>query len=269
MLAVSYAPAQQAEATVTNLRGTDRLTTELRDQFSFAATQPFAEVALLGYNDEVTTPAETLWLGGGTLTYPSSAVQLKVSSTSANDTSAGSGARTIFIDGLGADYVPLRETVTLNGTTAATTSGSFLRVNSVRVKTSGDLGVAAGTIWLGTGTVTAGVPAVKHATVRAGDTQAYLGSFTTPAGSMAYLLETSFTQWGSPGASTASIWVDPDGESASTLWSGPLSGVAQAFRVNVSDLEVSEKTDIQLRAVNLRGNTAETIGRLSFLLVYE
>ena len=48
-----------------------------------------------GINGAVGTSVETVWAEGGTYVYPAAATVMKISSSSADDTSAGTGARTI------------------------------------------------------------------------------------------------------------------------------------------------------------------------------
>lgn len=87
---------------------------------------------------------------GTTYTEPTAAAQREVVSSNANDTSAGTGARTlriIYYDGSGAG--PLTTDVTLNGTTAVATSVSDIRfVEYMHLLTVGSNGTNAGTITL-------------------------------------------------------------------------------------------------------------------------
>jgi len=83
-------------------------------------------------------------------TEPASAAQRSMSSSSASDTSAGTGARTVritYYDNTGAG--PLTETVTLNGTTAVNTVATNIRfIEKMEVVTAGSGGVNAGTVSL-------------------------------------------------------------------------------------------------------------------------
>ena len=101
-----------------------------------------------GFNSAVGTSAETMWTAGATYTYPSTATALTVVSSSTDDdgSPAGTGARTVTIIGLDADYLEVSETVTMNGTTNVTTTQTFLRVNEAYVATCGNTGSNVGTI---------------------------------------------------------------------------------------------------------------------------
>lgn len=62
------------------------------------------------------------------LTYqtPTTATALEILSSDANDTAAGTGARTVTVEGLDGSGNPLTETVSMNGTAAVALSNSFL-----------------------------------------------------------------------------------------------------------------------------------------------
>jgi len=83
-------------------------------------------------------------------------------STADNGLTSGTGARTVEISGLDAQYRFQTETVILNGQTAVSTTKSFLRVFAAQVLSAGTGGKNAGAIVVyktGTGgVITAGVP---------------------------------------------------------------------------------------------------------------
>lgn len=94
------------------------------------------------------------------ITFLPSAITLGIASTSANDSSAGTGARTVLISGLNSNYDEISEIITLNGQTEVNTTQLFLRVNDAIVKTTGATTWNEGTIYIGgsDNTFTAGVP---------------------------------------------------------------------------------------------------------------
>jgi hypothetical protein len=91
---------------------------------------------------------DDIWEGGGAYPLQSSATKLEILSASANDTAAGTGARTFTISGLDANLVPFSETVTMNGVTPVQTVNSYLRVNGLTIASSGSGGVNAGDVTL-------------------------------------------------------------------------------------------------------------------------
>ena len=101
-----------------------------------------------GFNSDVdrrSTP-EAVWDKGGSYTFPSSAGQITVASSSNIDSSSGSGGRTLYIQGLDSNYDPITETITLNGTSNVTTTQEFFRVNFAYLVTTGSSGYNAGVI---------------------------------------------------------------------------------------------------------------------------
>lgn len=100
---------------------------------------------------QVTTAATTeAIVRSTTYTQPASQAQRSVSSANANDSSAGTGARTIMIeyyDNTGAG--PFFETVTMNGTTPVNTVATNIRfVEQIKVVTVGSTGSNVGIITL-------------------------------------------------------------------------------------------------------------------------
>ena len=140
-----------------------------------------------GFNADVNGAEETIWDQGGIYSYPTSAIQIKVSSTSANDTAAGTGARTVTVAGLNENYHEAEETVSLNGQTEVLTDTTFIRVFRAFVETAGSSGTAAGNIYMGNGVVSGGVPATVYAKISLGENQTLMALWTVPAGYTGYL----------------------------------------------------------------------------------
>ena len=154
----------------------------------------YKQIYKFGQNASVGNSVETIWQQGGLYSYPPSATTMTVSSSDTNDTSAGTGARTIQILGLDGDYNEISETITMNGQTAVTTTNSFLRVNRALVLTAGSGGANAGIIYVGTGTVTSGVPANIYTTINGDGTNQSLQAFwTVPANYSAYIYQTNIS----------------------------------------------------------------------------
>ena len=148
--------------------------------------QAHSVVTIAGYNSDVDQSWEMI-TPVGNLSFPAAALQMTVSSADADDTSAGTGARTVLITGLDANYAVISETVTMNGQTAVTTTNSFLRINSMLVTTAGTSLANEGIIYIGTGTVTSGVPATIYNVIAAGFNNATSSQYTIPAGYTGYL----------------------------------------------------------------------------------
>ncbi|MEK9895019.1 MAG: hypothetical protein VW518_01150 [Burkholderiaceae bacterium] len=208
-----------------------------------------------GFNLDIDATEETIWDAGGIYSYPSAATVMKVSSSSANDTSAGTGARTVVVSGLDGDYNEIEETVSLNGQTAVNTSNSFLRVNRAYVDTAGSGATAEGDIYVGTGTVTAGVPATIYAKIVLGQNQTLMAVWTVPAGYTAFILK------GDVGTGTANVnqYVTarlvqrPFGSVFRTAAKVTLQNSNLPFNWEVP-VPFTEKTDIEARAVSSGAN---------------
>ena len=206
-----------------------------------------------GNNPTVGNSLETIWAEGGLYSYLSAATVLKVSSSSADDTSAGTGARTVQLYGLDADYNEINETVTLNGQTAVNTTKEFLRINRMIVRSAGTGGSNAGVIYAGTGTVTAGVPANVYASVNGinGSNQSLMALWTVPAGYTAYLFQydiSNGTTSNTPAVCKLILAVRPYGEvfqskDVKSLTTG--MHVEETFSI---PQKITEKSDIEVRA---------------------
>ena len=207
-----------------------------------------------GSNADINGSLETIWSHGGLYSYPAAAIQMKVSSSSADDAAAGTGARTVAVYGLDADYNEINEIVTLNGQTEVLTTKSYLRVFRAFVVTAGSGETAAGTIYVGTGTVTAGVPATVYAEIAIGDNQTTMALWTVPAGYTAYIDAGTF----SAASNNSTHYI------LGKFMFRPFGGV---FR-NAADITANsnifryeweypialpEKTDIEARAIALSG----------------
>jgi hypothetical protein len=203
-----------------------------------------------GFNADVDDSLETVWAQGGLYSYLASASVLKVSSSSTADTSAGTGARTVELSGLDANYDEVSETVTLNGQTAVNTTNEFLRINRIVVRSAGSGGQNAGVIYAGTGTVTTGVPANKYATIAIGDNQTVMALWTVPRGYTAYLLQTDITVATTQNNKYCTVHLvsRPNGEvfQIKDKFVKAESSVHQAYTI---PLKFEEKTDIEVRAI--------------------
>lgn len=208
-----------------------------------------------GNNSDIDDTSEIVWSQGGAYTYPTVAAQVKVSSSSADDAAAGTGARTIVVAGLDANYNEISETVALNGQTEVLTTNSFIRVFRAYVATAGSGGTAAGTIYVGTGTVTSGVPATVYAVIPLGENQTQMAMWTVPAGYTLYIYSGTFS------AASNNVAQYVLGQFMVRTFGGVFRNVADiTVNSNVFRYEwdipiaVPEKSDIEARAIALSGS---------------
>lgn len=153
--------------------------------------QGHSDVIVFGYNPDLDTSEESVWPNGGTVPHPTSESVLKISSGSTDDDGdpVGTGARTVYIEGVDGDFNVVSETVTLNGQTAVNTTNSYLYVNQFYVVTVGSGGKNAGIIYAGTGDVTTGVPAVIYDLIAAGYNNRTTSHYCVPAGFTGYMVK--------------------------------------------------------------------------------
>ena len=200
-------------------------------------------VNIFGVNPVVGTTYETLWDYGGLYTYPASALSLSAVSSSASDTMG------LLINGLDANYWPISEVVTLNGTTAVSTSKAFLRVNSAVILA----GENAGNI-----TITNDSTVVGYISIGKGLTQAC--NYTVPVGYSLYLYRIDLTS-GTVNPNKYIVYRNVTKTStgrtlrvAEATWQSD----QQSFDRQVP-FKVSEKTDIQFEAKSSSGDNIVSI----------
>lgn len=214
-------------------------------------------ITVFGYNGDVDTVMETIWPYGGLLAFPSVALQMKVSSDSADDASAGTGARTVYISGLDANHNVVSETVSMNGQTAVLTTNSYLHINQCYVATAGSLDSAAGSIYIGTGTVTLGIPATVYDVIQYDYNTRVTGSYTVPAGYTGYVSQGLFSSGQSSGSG-------PVTGRLMTRGTDDIRRTAAIVTINNGSadytfeypLAVPEKTTIEAQAVGAGTNNA-------------
>ena len=224
-----------------------------------------------GFNPDVDNALETVWAEGGLYGYLSAASVLKVSSSSTDDAAAGTGARTVQLYGLDADYNEINEIVTLNGQTSVNSVNSFLRINRMVIRSAGSGEINSGVVYAGTGAVTSGVPDNKYATIAVGDGQTLMALWTVPAGYTAYLFQTHVTAacTTSNKLLTATIVARPFGE---------VFQVKDKFGIQIDGGDINqiyhfpikfdEKTDIEVRAISDAGSAnAEVSAGLDIIYI--
>jgi len=146
-----------------------------------------------GFNPDINGTEETIWNQGGNYVWPTSAAVRYVSSSSTDDASGGTGANSIRIFGLDADYNLIQEDITLTGQTQKVTQNSYLRIYRAYVTLSGSTGTAQGTIYIADSGASSGVPDNAVYGNLGSSNQTLLGLYTVPAGYTLYLDDINFT----------------------------------------------------------------------------
>jgi hypothetical protein len=222
-----------------------------------------------GANADIDTGTipEDVWEGGGTYTgFPNDNCEtLTVSSASANDAAAGTGARTIRIIGLDCSYNVLSETVTLNGTSNVATTGMFRRAHTASIQSAGSAGVNAGIITVKHTTTTANV----FLSMVAGRNQTNSSGYTVPAGYTAYMkrLHISIYQGTATAGAEGLIWTRSF--EAPFRSRRPFLSIS-GDRLNdeiYGGLAFTEKSDLILRIINVTNNNTQVSAGYDLILV--
>ena len=174
-------------------------TIELSPNVEKGWRQYIAEDLLQGYNSEfkfgqnsaVGTTEEVIWDGGGNYVFLSSAETMDIVSTDADDSLGGTGAQTMIIYGLNANWIETYQVIVLDGTTIVTTDTAFLRVFRAVILTSGTSS-PIGNANEGTITVTSHTTTTLQAQIGVGNGQTLMCVYTVPAGKTAYITGISF-----------------------------------------------------------------------------
>lgn len=209
-------------------------------------------VNIYGYQALVGTTFIPVWENATAYTYPVAATQMNLAGT-AGDTA------TIVINGLDANYLPISESVVLNGATPVTTTKSYLRINSMNVS-------------VGSATNPAGVVTLKdltnttiYAQINAGVGRTQSGIYTVPAGYTFFLqrvnIYTSLN--GNNYATYQNKTIAPNGVVQLTQQAAFASSY-EARRI--MPRPILEKTDIQLMAKVNSSTGAISISQEGYLI---
>jgi hypothetical protein len=226
-----------------------------------------------GYNPDVTSggvPEDLVYSGSVYTGFPVGAPAtisetVNVFSSSANDSSAGSGARTIIIYGLDEDGYEQEETLTLNGTTAVTSVNRWYRVNRGIVLTSGSSNQAfnAGNITCRHTTTTANVFFV----LPAGNNQTKTCAYTVPLGKNAYLLKQQvYVKRSNTAIIAGSLWVRNYEASPRLILDFSASESQEYTEEPLGGVKLVPLTDFTLRVTETSA-TCAVYGHMEMILV--
>ncbi len=218
-----------------------------------------------GVNEDVDAGTEDVCDVGGTYAglpiLPTQAAEaINIVSSSANDAAAGTGVRTIRVEGLDANGKWAQETFTMNGTTPVVSTSTWKRVSRVFGLTAGSGGVNAGAITVKHNVTTANVFAV----VKAGRNQAAVAAFTVPSGKQAKI-----EKWGgqvyalsatAAGECLLQLMIRPTGANGAWRILRQLVVPAVATAKVIDDrshapIVLAELTDVKVQAVSATANS--------------
>jgi hypothetical protein len=224
----------------------------------------YRRVTALGNNPDIDTGTfpEDVWTGGGLYPWMSGSTSLEVVSDSANDTAAGTGARTVSVAGLNDGYDEVSQTITLNGLTAVAIPKTLRRINQITVITAGSGQTNAGAI-----TVRDASAGATRGIIQAGYGVSRQSQYTVPAGYTMQVTSMVFSI-NRPSASldaTIAIFI----QSSAGVYRLPLeiSVDGNTYRHDgIPGIPVSEKTDFGFRCTYASGNNIDlTAGFLAIL----
>jgi hypothetical protein len=191
----------------------------------------------------VTSEFRTPWELASNYTFPTSAAQMTLVSTSTSDT-----AVVVLIIGLDANYNIIQETQTLTGTTPITTDNTYFRINDV-------VCVAGNAV----GTITLKVGANTYAQINPGTGRDQKAVYTVPKGYCFFLQRID------------AFCTDANGGKAARFRNFIRSANGRELRVadttffenmqilRQTPFKYDEKTDIEMQLISLSGSTFGSI----------
>lgn len=220
---------------------------------------PFSK---LGYNPDVNNVEEDVWTVGGTYVFPPTARGMEVVSDSDNDTSDGTGVRTVLISYLDSTYAAKTEIVTLNGKTPVpTVAKDIIRVNCMLTLTAGSGGCAAGDIDIRD---LAESDTPIYGCINVGENRVRQSSYTVPLNCEMYVQQLTYSAIAvSAGQKTRISMKTTQNPNTGVVTPGVFYVVSeigmqdQTFTIVYSTpLKFKEKSDIRIVAVADKSNSA-------------
>lgn len=247
------------------------LTADYEKEVALGYVSKHSDVTRFGRNADIDTGPEDIFAGSGVYagTPTGSPETVEIFSSSANDTSAGTGTRTVRITGLltsdSTSYTT--EDLTLNGTTAVTSTNTWYRINKVAQLTAGSGETNAGTLTVRHTTTTANI----FAQVAAGTGHSTIGAYTVPNNTTFIMTEVDVTMGranGSAGSANVVLAVREFGSSAWNFvrnWEITNSiGIQKKLAV---PLVINEKADVKFRCTSVSDANTIVTAELGGILV--
>lgn len=184
-------------------------------------------------------------------------------STLTGGENAGSGARTVLIEGLDENYDEVSETVNLNGTTNVNTTNSYTMIHTMTVKTAGSGATNAGEI-----TATAASDATVTSTIAASAGRSTAAIYMVPRNKIAYVTAVHASiQKATDAEVDVDLRIKEYGETEVTRQTLAIESAAEltADHEFASPIAVAEKGLIKLRATTDTDN-ADIAGTIDLLV---
>ena len=218
-----------------------------------------------GANPSIGTTEEDLWANGGTYSWPTTCETVRIKSGgNVNDTAAGTGARSVFVFGLGDDWTLVsasgEELATAGASASSATSSCYRRVFRAYV---GDAGTYTGSN-TGAMVIENTTSAQVLANIAAGVGQSQLTMYTVPSGKTAYL-HRIFANVSGNKPVTLYFWQRQNADDVSSPFQGkrlvrPIYSTEGPQEYGVSFAAFPEKTDLWWSGAADSGTSAADVG---------
>ena len=219
----------------------------LRESVALGHVEGWEIFRKFGMNPDVDAGTEYVWPLGTEMGYETSAAVAAISSDSVDDTSAGTGAQKVMVQGLDSNYIRVEEEVTLNGLTPVNTTQTFLRIYRMYNTDVGTGGVNAGNL-------TATISGTVSGYIEAIEGQTHMSQYTVPAG---FTLIINYVLFNAGRQANADLATQFQFRHLDQGWrtfldTFPYEG---SFTLNEPIIIVTEKSDMRVRLVGTAINT--------------
>ena len=234
--------------------------TEQNDLIARGLIRGASHINKFGFNDQIPTTFEVIYVGSANFTYPTTAGVVTLTSDEGADDIAGTGARTVKIQGLDNNYNEISVTVDMDGTGNVVTTQTFLRLFRMGVETAGSSERAVGVI-----TATIGGNEMARIDPEY-DNQTLQANYTIPAGKIGLLKRIQATSTKDNKAAMVGLFTkEPGGVfKVKQLIEVYRNSVVIDFPI---PLVIPEKTDIELRGKNLNSGNVSIGGTFDLILL--
>tara|TARA_R110001632_G_scaffold189540_1_gene310081 strand:+ start:137 stop:907 length:771 start_codon:yes stop_codon:yes gene_type:complete len=221
-----------------------------------------------GYNLDIDTGTdpETVWSAGGLYTFPTSADTLKIVSNDVDDNGTGTtGALTIKVQGLDANYDVIEEDFTLNGQTAVTGDKEFLRVYRAFVTSAGSSEHNEGVI-----TINNSDDSITLAEIPVERSQTQMAVYTVPRGHKAYItnISAAIVKSGANRHASIGVYIRKNGvKKLIQQLAIETSGSTTFNKTYTMPLALEEKTDVYMNCLEVSSSSTAIFANFGLLLV--
>lgn len=220
-----------------------------------------------GFNADIDVASgEDIWDGGGNWVAPTTDRIHAIVSSSVNDTSAGTGARTLSIRGISSGNITI-ETITLNGTTPVNTVNSYSIIDYMYILTAGPGETNSGII-----TATAAVDATVTAQINVnGTNQTQMAITQVPNGYKYYISDWDCEMYQATATSTADIYFQT--KSPGGVWlTRRISYLSNSGNSSKEDIfkpqiQILEGSYVKIRCESVSSNNTKVEGYFNGILV--